>query len=203
MNNHRVRFLSLFSNLAAVFGLLMMNSCSQYEYTSPLPGTIDVKLHVISNNIAFDPRNNFVLKVTSVEAVRAGDNARAVILEDTKAIGRTTNVYNTLDDRARDSSLVMGEAFLPPADYIGINLLIQPGERVVLDGYRNIDVKTNTDLNLTPKFNPLLTFRRPFRIEELKTTNVVVTIDLDKSLVQLSNVYKFVPVYFISSITYN
>lgn len=197
MNNRRARFLLHFPHLAALLGLLMMNSCSQYEYTSPLPGTIDVKLHVISNNIAFDPHNNFVLKVTSVEAVRASDLARAVILEDTKALSRTTNVYNTLDDRARDSTLVMGEAFLPPDDYIGVNLLIQPGERVVLDGYRNIDVTTES------KFNPLLMFRRPFRIDESRTTSLVVTIDLDKSLVQKSNVYLFVPVYFISSITYN
>jgi len=166
----------------------------EYEYSSPLPGTIDVKLRVISTNIAFDPLNNFVLKVTSVEAVRSEDKARAPIYEDTKAIGRTTNVYNTLDVRARDSSLVMGEGYLPPATYDGVNLLIEPGTQVILDGYRTIPVVKPED------FNPLLSFRSAFGISELTTTSIVVTIDLDQSLIKLSNSYLFQPVYYISSI---
>jgi hypothetical protein len=176
-----------------ILGILFVGGC-QYDYTSPLPGTIDVKLRVISNNIAFDPLNNFVLKVTSVEAVRTSDKARAPIYEDTKAIGRTTNVYNTLDFRARDSSLVMGEGYLPPAGYDGVNLLIEPGASVILDGYRTIPVYP------APDFNPLLSFRSAFGITEQKTTSIIVTIDLDKSLFQQSNSYLFQPVYYISSI---
>lgn len=196
MKNRPFRFLVNFLTTVSLCGLILMNSCSQYEYTSPLPGTIDVRLHVISNNIAFDPLNNFVLKVTSVEAVRASDNARAAIYQDARAIGRTTNVYNTLDDRARDSSLVIGEAFLAPADYVKIYLLITPGDKVVLDGYRNINVDT---LNT---FSPLLVFPRKFHIDELKTTSLVLTVDLDSSLIQLSNDYLFVPYVYVSSITY-
>ncbi len=177
----------------AILGILFVGGC-QYDYSSPSPGTIDVRLRVISNNIAFDPHNNFVLKVTSVEAVRAGDLARAPIYEDVKAIGRTTNVYNTLDQRARDSALVMGEQYLPPAEYVGINLLIQPGTEVILNGYQHIPVKT------PDAFNPLLAFRSQYSITESKTTSIVVTIDLDQSLVKLSNSYLFLPVYYISSI---
>ena len=193
MKEFGTRILIRACNLLVILGILFVGGC-QYEYTSPLPGTIDVKLRVISNNIAFAPNNNFVLKVTSVEAVRGSDMARAPIYEDTKAIGRTTNVYNTLDVRARDSSLVMGEAYLPPADYIGVNLLIEPGTVVILDGYRNIPVEKS------PDFNPLLSFRSGFGIKELTTTSIIVTIDLDQSLIKLSNSYLFQPVYYISSI---
>ena len=175
--------------------ILSINSCSQYEYSSPLPGIIDVRLRTISDTsrISFSPLNNFVLKVTSLEGVR-DDYARSPIYEDTKAIGRTANVYNTLDVRARDSSLIMGEGYLPPGNYVGVNLLIQPGGKVVLDGYRDIDIK------LPDRFNALLTFRKPFQIRELETTSIVVTIDLDSSLVQGANVYYFKPYYYISSI---
>jgi hypothetical protein len=180
--------------------VLIASSCSQYEYTSPLPGTISVRLKTKSSGITFDPLNNFVLKVTSVEAVRS-DGARAPIYEDTKAINRTTNVYNTLDVRARDSSLVMGEALLPPGDYIGVNLLITPGSSVILDGYRNIPVIVD------PKFDPLLAFRNAtnpgatlFHISEGVATSMVVTIDLDSTLLKGANVYYFRPYYYVSSI---
>src|SRR5437899_9182293 len=61
MNEFRSRILLRACNLLVILGILFVGGC-QYDYTSPLPGTIDVKLRVISNNIAFDPLNNFVLK---------------------------------------------------------------------------------------------------------------------------------------------
>ena len=196
MKNRDSRFFGYLIIIASIIGLLLMNSCSQYDYTSPLPGSIDLRLRVISNNIAFDPHNNFVLKVTQVTAVRHSDGAQANILADSRALGRTTSVYNTLDDRARDSNLVIGEAYLPPADYDRILMLVTPGEKVVLDGYRNIDVDT------LATFSPLIEFSRPFHVDEQKTTSLVLTIDLYSSLVQLSNKYRFIPHVYISSIKY-
>ena len=185
---------SVFAVLGPVFVslVLLLNGC-QYDYSSPLPGIVSIKLRTISHNIAFDPLNNFVLQVSSVEAVR-NDFARAQIYADKNAIGRTASSYNTLDIRARDSALVMGEGYLPPGDYLGVNLLITPGLNVVLDGYRDIPVQK------TPSFDPLLAFRKPFSIKEQVTTNIVITIDLDSSLVQLSNSYYFSPYYYISSV---
>lgn len=182
----------------ALISLIALGGCSQYEYSSPLPGIIDIRLRTKSNEIAFTPLNNFILKVTSVEAVR-NDGARAAVYEDTKAIGRTTNIYNVLDLRARDSSLTMGQAYLPPGDYIGINLLIQPGASVILDGYRNIPVDPPDD------FSPLLTFRKEgggtlFHIEEGITTSIVVTLDLDSTLQKGANKYYFRPYYYVSSV---
>ena len=48
--------------LLAAFSL----SCSQYDYSSPLPGTIELRLKTISHNIDFAPLNNFTLKVTQI-----------------------------------------------------------------------------------------------------------------------------------------
>ncbi len=179
----RNTFVFSFCLILTLTAIIFQNGC-QYDYSTPLPGVISIRLHSKSDNIEFSPLNNFALKVTAVEAVRS-DGARAVVLEDTKAIGRTTNTYNALDVRARDSNIVMGEAFLPPGDYIGVNLLVEPGTNVVLDGYRIISVSN------PPDFDALVAFRQNFRIEEGVTTKIVVTIDLDNALLKGANNYYF------------
>ena len=169
--------------------------CQQYDYSSPLPGLLSIRLHTIADTtqLAFSPLNNFVLKVTSVNAERS-DLAQAPILGDVKAIGRTTSIYNTLDAHAEDSSLVIGEGYLPPGDYLGVLMLIEPGDVIVLDGYRNINVEKPDN------FNSTLSFLKPFHINEQQTTRIVLTIDLNCSLVKGAEVYHFNPCYYISSI---
>ena len=169
--------------------------CAQYDYSSPLPGLLSIRLRTISDTtqLNFSPLNNFVLKVTQVAALRT-DLAQAFIDGDVKAIGRTTSVYNTLDAHARDSSLIIGEGYLPPGDYIGVLMQIVPGDIIVLDGYRNINVQKADD------FNSVLGFYKPFHVTEQKTTRIVLTIDLNCSLVKGAEVYHFNPCYYISSI---
>ncbi|HTK81525.1 MAG TPA: DUF4382 domain-containing protein [Bacteroidota bacterium] len=176
--------------------VILLNDGCQYDYTSPLPGTVSIRLRTKSDNLDFSPLNNFVLKVTQVEAVR-DDGARAIVYEDTKAIGRTTNTYNTLDVRARDSNIVMGEAFLPPGNYIGINMLIEPGGSVTLDGYRTIPVSAPQN------FDALLRFRKNYTIREGATTKIVVTIDLDNALLKRANSYSFEPIRTITAFLQN
>ncbi|MBI1804372.1 MAG: hypothetical protein HY033_04675 [Ignavibacteriae bacterium] len=182
--------------IVTVVGLLNL-SCSQYDYSSPIPGLVDVRLRTITDTskIPFSPLNNFVLKVVEVVAVRS-DLAYAKIYADLKALNRTTGVYNTLDYRARDSSLVIGQGFLPPGDYLGILMIVQPGDFVVLDGYRSIRVTT------PPRFDTALKFRQPFHVSEQRTTRIVLTIDLSKSLLPQVDTYLFNPLYYISSIQY-
>jgi len=176
--------------------MFMFGSC-QYDYSSPLPGTVQIHLKTVSNKIAFTYQNNFVLKVTAVEAIR-DDGARAPIYADTKAIGRTTSIYNTLDTLARDSALIIGEGYAPPASYRGVDLLIEPGSFVVLDGYRFIRVV------VPERFDKLLKFRSPYTVEESGLTVINVTVDLDSSLVPTvrdgEDVYLFKPLYYISNI---
>jgi hypothetical protein len=188
------KFLSLKSSLVGLllFSVLLV-ACEQYEYSSPLPGVLELRLKTISNNIAFDPLNNYVIKVSRVEAVRS-DGAKAVIFEDLKATDRTTSVYNTLDDRARDSALVMGQTFIPPGSYIGINVTIEPARSVIRDGYRIIDVDLPDDPQST------LIFRSPYEIRESATTLIKLAINLDSTLIQRANSYQFRPYYYISDI---
>jgi hypothetical protein len=186
------QFAFLSASLTVVILALSQLSC-QYDYSSPLPGLLEVRLKTISNNLEFDPLNSFTLKVTSVEAIRA-NLTRVIVYEDIKAIGRTANVYNTLDFRARDSSLVMGQGNAPPGEYIGVNLIVEPALQVILRGYQIITV-------IRPEgYTPQLEFRRPFQIKEDQATSIVLTIDLDSTLVEGAFQYYFQPRYYISSI---
>ncbi len=194
MKRIRLRFVS-FLFLLLLLALLSV-SC-QYDYSSPLPGLIDIRLHSISdtNRISFSHLNNFVLKITQVNALRT-DRALAPVYGDVQALKRTTGVYNTLDEHAEDSSLVIGQADLPPGDYLGVLMLVQPGGSVILDGYRNIHVNT------LPDFDATLSFLKPFKIVEQHTTRIVLTINIDSSLVKQADTFLFTPYYYISSIQY-
>ena len=167
-------------------------SC-QYDYSSPLPGTIELRLKTISHNIDFAPLNNFTLKVTQINVVRAG-GSQLVVNEDVNAISRTANIYNTLDFRARDSSLVIGQAYAPPDGYTEVLMLVQPGPQVILNGYQIIKV------DKLPDFQPTLVFHRNFNVREQQVTRITLTIDLDSTLVEGATDYTFNPVYYISSV---
>lgn len=172
---------------------LVINLGCQTEFASPLPGVIEVRLKTISTNINFDPLNNFLLTVSSVEAVRS-DDARVVIYGDLEAIERKPTKLNTLDFRARDSSLIIGQTYVPPGNYKGIDLLLEPARQAILDGYRVITVERDED------FDPRLRFRREFSVQELTTTRITLEVNLDSTLLRRANTYRFRPFYSISSI---
>ncbi|MBI1807733.1 MAG: hypothetical protein HYR76_11850 [Ignavibacteria bacterium] len=181
--------------LGIVCSLFVFSSIScQYDYASPLPGTLEIHLKTISNKIPFSPLNNFVLKVSQVQALRSSLTSGVVIYADPRAKSRTTSIYNTLDFRARDSSLVIGQSPVPPGDYIDVELVVTPGDKVNLNGYQIIPVVA------PPGFDPLLVFPKRFSVSELSTTVITLTIDLDCSLVPGATAYYFRPCYFISSI---
>ena len=194
MKRKHARFVSL---LILPLFILLLNVRCQYDYASPLPGLIDIRLHTVSDagRIPFTLLNNFVIKITQVNALRS-DLAQAPVFGDVQALKRTTGIYNTLDAHAEDSSLVLGQALLPPGDYRGVLMLIQPGGSVVLDGYRIIPVIT------LPDFDPTLSFLKSFKISEQRTTRIVLTINLDSTLVKQSDTFLFKPYYYISSIQY-
>jgi len=177
--------------LAVCFAIA--NLGCQTEYASPLPGIVEVRLKTISENIHFDPLNNFILTVSSVETVR-DDNARATVYGDLEAIDRQDTKLNTLDVRARDSTLIIGQTYMPPGHYQGIDLLLEPARQAILDGYRVITVERD------PDFDPRLRFRSPFQINEWTTTEIVLEVNLDSTLLKKANTYMFRPFYRISSI---
>ena len=165
----------------------------QTEFSSPLPGVIEVRLKTVSGNIDFDPLNNFLLTVSSVEAVRS-DDAKVVIYGDLGAISRKSTKLNTLDLRARDSLLIIGQTYVPPGTYQGIDILLEPAHQVILDGYRIITVTRDQD------FDPRLRFRSTFSVQELTTTRITLEVNLDSTLLRRANTYEFRPFYSISSI---
>ncbi|HUN64546.1 MAG TPA: DUF4382 domain-containing protein [Bacteroidota bacterium] len=188
--------------IVAFFGLCLVLlginlSCGQYDYSSPLPGIVSLHLHSIvdTTQMNFTPLDNFVIKVAQINVIRS-DGAQAIINADLSALQRTTSIYNTLDTRARDSSLVVGESYLPPGDYVSVGMLIQAGTQVVLDGYRDIRV------TLDPSVGAAIFFKRPFHIAEGQRTTIILTLDLSKSLIKQVDTYIFDPVYSISSIQY-
>jgi hypothetical protein len=182
--------------LAAIIPLIfaIVNLGCQTEYASPLPGIVEVRLKTISGNIDFDPLNNFILTVTSVQTVR-DDDAKAEVYADLEAIDREDTKLNTLDERARDSSLIIGQTYIPPGSYKGIDLLMEPAQTAILDGYRVITVERD------PEFDPRLRFRSPFTVSEWTTTSIVLEVNLDSTLLRKANTYLFRPYYSISSIS--
>lgn len=185
--------LSLSALVVVIILIALINISCQYDYNSPTPGIIQIRLKTISNNIEFTELNNFIIKITGIEAVRS-NGSRVSIYEDLMAIESKTLLVNTLDFRARDSSLIIGETYVPPGDYVGVNMLIEPSTEVILRGYQIIYV------NKPENFNSLLTFRKPYHVDESKTTYITLTIDLDKTLVKGAYAYTFDPHYDITSI---
>ena len=172
----------------------LVNLGCQTEYASPLPGIVEVRLKTVSQNIKFDPLNNFILTVSSVETIR-DDDARAEVFADLEAISREDTKLNTLDQRAEDSTLIVGQTYIPPGSYKGIDLLLEPAETVILDGYRVIDVERD------PDFDNRIRFRKPFTVSEFTTTSIILEVNLDSTLLQKANTYLFRPYYNISSIS--
>jgi len=168
-------------------------SCKQYPYASPLPGILEVHLKTKSEQIPYSPLNSFGMQLTSVRAIRS-DNAKMEVFEDLRAIRRSPSYFDAFDKTAFDSALVIGQAYTPPGQFIGINIQTQPMGLIILDGYRLIPV------DIAPSFESLVILRQTIDIQELKTTTVVVTMDVDSSLTRRAESFQFRPVFYVSSI---
>lgn len=153
------------------------NGCDQYEYYSPMPGTILIKFK--SEYIRFDTlfsENNFTLKISEIAAIRS-DDAHAYIYSSPKAIWTYRSaIYNMLGQNAYYGTEVIGEYPIPPGKYKGIKLLVEPSMRVVLDGYRIISVVRPSDYSATVNLSV------DFEIQENRTTEVIIKVDLDRLL---------------------
>ncbi len=191
------RFISWVAVITVLLLHLLVNIGCQYEYSSPLPGVIEIRLKTISDTtqIDFSPLNSFTLKISQQMTIRSS-GSKVLIYSDIKAFETKPIIVNTLDPRARDSTLVIGQTYAPPDEYIGVDVLLEPAEEVILRGYQVIDV-------LRPEgFTALLSFRKPFHVTEGKQTIITLTIDLSKSLQKGAFTYMFVPYYEITSIQY-
>ena len=166
-------------------------SC-QYDYRSPLPGTIEIRLKTISNTIGFSDFTNFVVKVTSIYAIRA-DQGKLIIYEDKKAIQSSTMIINILNFHARDGDLVIGQAYAPPGDYIGIGMIVNPGSEVILG--TKIEETQPIPVVLPESYQSLWLSSKSFKVQESQKTNLTLILDLDKSMIKGAYDYSFNPQY--------
>lgn len=205
---------SLFSKSVIATALLVF-SCEQYEYTSPLPGLLEVRLRTINSRqdtcsqcTEFIPfgLSNFTLKLTSLE-VKRGDGARLPVYANEYAIGRNSedgDPYNCLDTLARDSALVLGRTFAPPDVFTNVEFTVSPFFPLVLildtlsHTYNPIDVVDfqRVAFHRLPKSGGSLNIR----VEEGRTTRVTVTINLDSTLVRRLEDFEYRPYFYVSSI---
>jgi hypothetical protein len=191
------RFISWVALITILLLPILTNIGCQYDYTSPLPGIIEIRLKTISDTTQIDflPLNSFTLTISQQMALRS-NKSEVQMYSDIKAFETKPIIVNTLNPQARDSMLVIAQTYAPPDEYIGVDVLLQPAEEVILRGYQVIDVLTGEG------FNALLSFRKPFHVTEGKQTTITLTIDLSKSLQKGAFTYTFVPYYEITSIQY-
>jgi hypothetical protein len=189
----------------AAFGAL---SCSQYEYNSPSPGILEVRLAVKNSRTDLLPfatldstavsANNMVFVMKSLEAVDANE-VHLPVFSDLFAIRRNPDgdVYNALDPRARDSMTVLGASWAPPQTFTSLELVIDVPEGVFISyGFYGSFIPVDPIL----PYQALRQLEETIPVEANRTTIVTVTFDLDQSLIQLTESFLFVPVFYISSV---
>lgn len=192
-----IRFFSSVVLITILFlSFLYINGC-QYDYTSPLPGIIEIRLKTVSDTTQIDflPLNSFTLTISQLTAIRS-NFTKVLMYSDIKAFDTKPIIVNTLDPSARDSMLIIGQTYAPPDEYVGVDVLLEPAKKIILEGYRQIDVERPEG------FSPLLSFRKPYSVNEGKQTIITLTIDLNKSLKKGAFTYTFEPYYEITSIQY-
>ena len=170
-----------------------LGGCKEYPYASPSPGVLEVRMKTVSANIPYGDLNRLPMQLTAVRAVRS-DNAKQDVFEDLRAIRRYTDSYDAFSRAAFDSTLEIGQTYTPPGSYVGLDITTQPLGIVILDGYRTIPITYAADAE------SFIQLRTPITVEEGKTTIVVVSFDVDSSLVRGAETFHYNPTFFISSL---
>jgi hypothetical protein len=193
---------SLFGRTIPSFLIFLgVSSCEQYEYTSPLPGVIEVRLRVVNNRqdlIPFGAGNVFSVTLRNLE-VRTPTRAELPIYSNVRAIRRNPDgdVFNCLDTLARDSSIILGEAFAPPGVFSSLEVEMVPAPSLLFwNGYFSTSVNVVTSQQQTAAH--LLFNHIP--VEQDRHTRVTVTFDLDSSLVRREEDFEYRPRFYISSV---
>jgi len=173
--------------------LVFLNISCQYDYKSPLPGIIEIYIKSLPKaGLEYSEFNNFVIKVDRVFAIRS-DQGMVKIFEDTKAIETSTITVNTLDSTARDGTLMIGRTYVPPGDYIGVDMYIEPGTAIIT-GARGVEQQI-VEVRKNESFTPVLAPRKPYKVRESQSIRITIVIDLENSLQKGAYDYTFTPRY--------
>ncbi len=186
-------------------------SCSQYEYASPTPGILEIRLRAKNSRQDFMPfgKSTFIFNLKSLDVIRQ-DGARLDVLPDLNTIRRSNegDNFNTLDTLSRDSVLVLGKVYAPPGTYVGIDIVAQ-----LLQGFSLVQIVSVVPERPTviPVIEPvpppaaLNQLPRPgqtlrFTVSEGKVTRVNVMIDLDETLIRRTEYFEGDLQFYVSSI---
>lgn len=199
-----------------IFATVMSGiSCSQYDYTSPEPGILEIRLKAKNSRQDFMPfgnNNSFFFNLKRLEVFRS-DNVRLTVLPDLNAIRRDDDgdLFNALDTLARDSVYILGRTYAAPGDYKTIDILAQLGQGqgsfVLISGVLGIPtfipvtepIPQPDALNSLPRDSQTLSVR----VNEGRTTRVNVMLDLDSTLVRLAESFQGDLQFYVSSIQNN
>lgn len=212
----RVRFQKISIGHAAVFMLIALSigglSCEQYDYTSPLPGRLEVRLASKNSRttlMPFSPTNTLPLRLRKVVA-RQSNGVTLELLADVNAIKRNADgdIINALDTLSRDSTTVLGVANAAPGTYTGVDIEVD----LPLSGVGFVNVITGFVPNTIQIFNPpgiisQTIFRFPtesgqlnYEVNEGRKTILTITFDMDSSLVRRTEWFEYHPYFYLSSI---
>ena len=205
---------------------LLALSCKDYEYTSPLPGILEIRLRakstVDTTNVSFPLTNLATGTVSFLPAIlthvfaKRPDGAQLELFTDLYSIRRNPNgdTVNCIGELVRDSAYVLGKAYSPPQTYTTIELRMLP---IFLFGIQmtqrfgpdtsNIYAFTFIELRrpstLLTDLNQLPTPNQPplnITVQEGRLTRVTITVDLDSTLVRRTEWCDYNPYFYISSV---
>jgi hypothetical protein len=187
---------------------LLHLSCEQYDYTSPYPGILEIRLHAANSRslLRFDPGNSFIMTLRSLDAVETPP-VKLPIYSDLAAIRRNPDgdSYNCLHPEARDSAFTLGRVYSPPTTYRQLYLTVEVSGIVFvtdpISGVPNIlqvhqDPTIESFRQLPAPGQPPLTIP----VETDHRTVVTVTFDLDSSLVRRTEWFDYRPYFYVSSV---
>lgn len=190
-------------------------ACKQYEYASPTPGILEVRLAVKNTlHVEFIPfgvldstngnQNRFFTILHALTVLQPG-GLRLPIYATANAIRRNPDgdFFNSLDVGSRDSIPVLGVVYAPPGTYTGFEINISVIAPIFI---YNPPVQSAIDVVRLPPFIDQL--RLPVEgqppvsipIHEGRNTRVTITFDLDQALIQRAEWYDYRPAFYVSSV---
>ena len=191
-------------------------SCKQYEYASPLPGIVEVRLKVVNSRtdfMPFGPFNRFGLSLKELNAVEP-NGFKQPIYADLHALGRNPDgdLINMLDTIAGGGNLVLGQAYAPPGAFTGVEIRIGGFDPAVLIinaqfGFIN-QILVNPPLPPAPPTPTFYQMPEPpattnITVSEGRLTVVTLGINLDSVLVRRSEYFEIHPSFSVLSVQNN
>ena len=181
----------------------LVPSCKDYPYESPEAGVLEIRLAVKNSRdlLPFSEYSAFILVLNDVQALQPG-SVKLRVYSDLTAIRRYPEILNALNPSARDSVPILGKVYAPPGVYSELEVRMEFTDTIYTlspeGGFVNRlpvvwpPFTVPTDLNVISGLS--------ITVEEARTTRVVVTLDLDQTLVRKPEEFELHPTFYVSSI---